>query len=538
MKQEMLINVSQPEECRIAIMENGVLEELYVERTSQDNYVGNIYKGRIVNIEPSIQAAFVDFGVGRNGFLHISDVEPQYYRQGGLDPDKAFDVAEPSGRGLESAEEDADARQRTATNRRPRLGDRPRVKPPIQDVLRRGDEVLVQVIKEGFGTKGPTLSTYISIPGRYLVLMPPLGRVGISKKIDDEHDRRMLRDIMLDLQPPKGVGFVVRTAGTERTKSEMARDMTYLLRLWKSIVRRMRKYSAPIDIYQESDMIIRTIRDMFTEDVGRILIDEPAAYERAREFLELVMPKYVSRLQLYDGKEPLFHRYGLEEEISRIHQRKVPLKGGGSIVIDQTEALVAIDVNSGSFRTEKSAEENAYQMNIIAAKEIARQLRLRDLGGVIVNDFIDMRRDRYRRGVEKALYDAMKRDRARTKILRTSPFGLIEMTRQRIRPSLRKSIFRDCPTCTGTGMVKTAESMAIEVMRTLQLSATRDDIARLNVTVHDEVAAWINNRKRREIAQFEDTVHMQLHVVGKESVSPEHMMFEAWDSNSRPVRFP
>ena len=543
MKQEMLINVSQPEECRIAIMEDGVLEELYVERTSQDNYVGNIYKGRIVNIEPSIQAAFVDFGVGRNGFLHISDIEPQYYRQGGLDPDKAFDMVEPSGRGdvasvEESGEADADARLQTAVKRRPRLGDRPRVKPPIQDVLRRGDEVLVQVIKEGFGTKGPTLSTYISIPGRYLVLMPPLGRVGISKKIDDEHDRRVLRDIMLELKPPKGVGFVVRTAGTERTKSEMARDMTYLLRLWKSIVRRMRKYSAPIDIYQESDMIIRTIRDMFTEDVGRILIDEPAAYERAREFLELVMPKYVDRLELYEGKEPLFHRYGLEEEILRIHQRKVPLKGGGSIVIDQTEALVAIDVNSGSFRTEKSAEENAYQMNLIAAKEIARQLRLRDLGGVIVNDFIDMRRERYRRGVEKALYDAMKRDRARTKILRTSPFGLIEMTRQRIRPSLRKSIFRDCPTCIGTGMVKTAESMSIEVMRTLQLSAMRDDITRLNVTVHEEVATWINNRKRREIAQFEDAVHMQLHVTGKESVSPEHLVFEAWDSNSRLVRFP
>ncbi len=544
MKQEMLINVSQPEECRIAIMEDGVLEELYVERTSQDNYVGNIYKGRIVNIEPSIQAAFVDFGVGRNGFLHISDIEPQYYRQGGLDPDKAFDVTEPTGRGADASsrddagESDADARQRAAIKRRPRLGDRPRVKPPIQDILRRGDEVLVQVIKEGFGTKGPTLSTYISIPGRYLVLMPPLGRVGISKQIDDEHDRRMLRDIMHDLKPPKGVGFVVRTAGTERTKSEMARDMTYLLRLWKSIVRRMRKYSAPIDIYQESDMIIRTIRDMFTEDVGRILIDEPAAYERAREFLELVMPKYVNRLELYEGKEPLFHRYGLEEEIGRIHQRKVPLKGGGSIVIDQTEALVAIDVNSGSFRTEKSAEENAYQMNLIAAKEIARQLRLRDLGGVIVNDFIDMRRDRYRRGVEKALYDAMKRDRARTKILRTSPFGLIEMTRQRIRPSLRKSIFRDCPTCIGTGMVKTAESMSIEVMRTLQLSAMRDDITRLNVTVHEEVATWINNRKRREIAQFEDAVHMQLHVTGKETVSPEHLVFEAWDSNSRVVRFP
>jgi ribonuclease E len=531
----MLINVSQPEECRIAIIEDGVLEELYVERTSQDNLVGNIYKGRIVNIEPSIQAAFVDFGVGRNGFLHISDVEPQYYRQGGLDPDKAFD-AEPPGRTAEAAE--GDAGQRTAARRKPRLGDRPRVKPPIQDILRRGDEVLVQVIKEGFGTKGPTLSTYISIPGRYLVLMPPLGRVGISKKIDDERDRRLLRDIMLDLQPPKGVGFVVRTAGTERTQSEMARDMAYLLNLWKSIVRRMRKYSAPIDIYQESDMIIRTIRDMFTEDVGRILIDDQAAYERAREFLELVMPNYVGRLQLYEGKEPLFHRYGLEEEIGKMYQRKVPLKGGGSIVIDQTEALVAIDVNSGSFRTEKSAEENAYQMNLIAAKEIARQLRLRDLGGVIVNDFIDMRKEKYRRGVEKALHDAMKRDRARTKILRTSPFGLVEMTRQRIRPSLRKSIFRDCPTCAGTGTVKTAESMAIEVMRTLHLSATRDDVTRLDITVHDEVATWINNRKRREITQFEDATHIQLHVDGREDVSPEHLVFQAFDTNGRTVRFP
>ncbi len=539
MKQEMLINVSQPEECRIAIMEDGVLEELYVERTSQDNLVGNIYKGRIVNIEPSIQAAFVDFGVGRNGFLHISDVEPQYYRQGGLDPDKAFDLVDSAGKAADAVPANGDdALRAQRVQRKPRLGDRPRVKPPIQDILRRGDEVLVQVIKEGFGTKGPTLSTYISIPGRYLVLMPPLGRVGISKKIDDERDRRVLRDIMLDLKPPKGVGFVVRTAGTERTKSEMARDMAYLLRLWKSIVKRMRKYSAPIDIYQESDMIIRTIRDMFTEDVGRILIDEPAAYERAKEFLELVMPKYAPRLQLYEGKEPLFHRYGLEEEIGRIHQRKVPLKGGGSIVIDQTEALVAIDVNSGSFRTEKSAEENAYQMNLIAAKEIARQLRLRDLGGVIVNDFIDMRKEKYRRGVEKALHDAMKRDRARTKILRTSPFGLIEMTRQRIRPSLRKSIFRDCPTCTGTGTVKTAESMAIEVMRTLHLSESRDDVTRLTVTVHDEVATWINNRKRREITQFEDRTHIQLHVVGKDGVSPEHFVFEAWDTGGRSIRLP
>ena len=535
MKQEMLINVTQAEECRIAIIEEGVLEELYVERTSQENLVGNIYKGKVVNIEPSIQAAFVDFGVGRNGFLHISDIEPQYYRQGGLDPDKAFELTDPA---RPSSEGTNNGGRPSDRQRKPRIGDRPRVKPPIQDILKRGDELLVQVIKEGFGTKGPTLSTYISIPGRYLVLMPPLGRVGVSKKIDNEKERRVLRGVMNALKPPKGVGFVVRTAGTERTKSEMARDMAYLLRLWKSIVKRMRKYSAPIDIYQESDMIIRTIRDMFTEDVGRILIDDRAAYERAREFLELVMPKYASRLQFYDGKEPLFYRYRLEEEISRIHQHKVPLKGGGSIVIDTTEALVAIDVNTGSFRTEKSAEENAYQMNLIAAKEIARQLRLRDLGGVIVNDFIDMRREKYRRGVERALHDAMKRDRARTKVLRTSPFGLIEMTRQRIRPSLRKSVFRDCPTCLGTGMAKTAESMAIEVMRMLQLSVTRDDISRLTITVHDEVATWINNRKRREIAQFEDVSQVELHIIGQDAASPEHLGIEAWEASGRTVRFP
>ena len=250
------------------------------------------------------------------------------------------------------------------------------------------------------------------------------------------------------------------------------------------------------------------------------------------------MPRYAPRLQLYEGSEPLFHRYGLEDEISRIHQRKVPLKGGGSIVIDQTEALVAIDVNSGSFRTEKTAEENAYQMNLIAAKEIARQLRLRDLGGVIVNDFIDMRREKYRRGVEKALHDAMKRDRARTKVLRTSPFGLIEMTRQLIRPSLRKSIFRDCPTCDGTGMVKTPERMSIEVMRLLGLAAMRDDIVKLTVTVHEEVSTWINNRKRREMAQFEDASHIELHVLGRESVSPEHLIFEAADEKGKAVRFP
>ncbi|MGI9455532.1 MAG: Rne/Rng family ribonuclease [Aeoliella sp.] len=542
MKQEMLINVAQPEECRIAIVEDGLLEELYVERSSQDNYVGNIYKGKIVNLEQSIQAAFVDFGVGRNGFLHISDVEAQYFRQGGYDPDKAIEPNGSQGRPKGNAKENNGGRggrggnggSKTAT-RRARPGVRPRIKPPIQEIFRRGDEVLVQVIKEGIGTKGPTLSTYISIPGRYLVLMPALGRIGVSRKIEDEDARRRLRDILRELNPPKGLGFIVRTAGTDRTKKELSRDLAYLLRLWKVIVRRIKKIAGPVDIYEESDMIIRTIRDIFTSDVDSIYIDEPTAYERAKEFLQIVMPRYVNRLQLYEGKEPLFHKYKLDEEIARINQRQIPLRGGGSLVIDQTEALVAIDVNSGSFRTDGSAEESAFQLNKIAAREIARQLRLRDLGGVVVNDFIDMRKDRNRRTVEKTLRDAVKRDRARTKILRTSPFGLIEMTRQRIRPSLKRSVYKECPGCSGSGVVKSAESMAIEVIRKLLMCAHHERIVRITVTVEEEVANYLNNRKRRELTRLEDEYNLQVLVMSREDVSPEYLKIECEDGSGREV---
>jgi len=541
MKQEMLINVSQPEECRIAIVEDQVLEELYIERSGQDNYVGNIYKGVVVNLEPSIQAAFVDCGVGRNGFLHISDIEPQYFRQGGYDPTQPIVPGRPPrqrSEHVDDVEEDDDDVDEDAPRRAFRPGIRPRVKPPIQEILRRGDELLVQVIKEGIGTKGPTLSTYISIPGRYLVLMPALGRIGVSRKIEDEATRRRLRDVMLELNPPKGVGFIVRTAGADRTQKELSRDLAYLLRLWKVIVRRIKRCAAPVDIYEESDMIIRTIRDIFTADVDTIQIDEPAAFERAKEFLQLVMPRYVHRLKLYEGKEPLFHRYGLESEIARIHQRKVPLRSGGSIVIDQTEALVAIDVNSGSFRTDDSAEETAFQMNILAAREIARQIRLRDLGGVIVNDFIDMRKEKHRRGVERALRDSVKRDRARTKILRTSPFGLIEMTRQRIRPSLKRSVFMDCPACQGTGVVKTPESMAIEVVRLLMLASQGANIAQVTVTVATEVANYINNRKRREITALEEGGNITVQVLGAKGVLPEHLHFQCIDRDGREVPFP
>ncbi|MBR4976620.1 MAG: ribonuclease E/G [Thermoguttaceae bacterium] len=528
MSQKMLVNARQPEECRIAVVEDGVLEELYVERTTNDNYVGNIYKGVIVNIEQSIQAAFVDFGVGRNGFLHISDVEPHYFKQA-----------------PNFVPKENDDRRRFGGKRR---GDRhldddfcdygrPKVKPPIQDVFQKGDEVVVQVIKEGIGTKGPTLSTYISIPGRYLVLMPALGRVGVSRKIEDESTRRKLRALMDELNPPKGLGFIVRTAGADRTRKELALDLAYLMRLWKSIVRRIKNLPGPVGIYEESDMIIRTIRDVFTADVESIVVDEESAYERAKEFLQVIMPRYADRISYYDGREPLFAKCKVDREIAKIHSRKVALKDGGSIVIDQTEALVAIDVNSGNFRTNDSPEETAFQMNLRAAKEIARQIRLRDLGGVIVNDFIDMTNEAHRRAVERTLRDAVKRDRSKTKILRTSPFGLIEMTRQRVRPGLKRSIYRECPCCRGGGAIKSVESMALEIIRMLTLAGQEAKASQIVVGVADEVAEYFNNKTRLQLAQIETEANVSVVLRSVSDVWPEHLEIEIFDESGKKVPF-
>src|SRR5205823_2768888 len=283
-------------------------------------------------------------------------------------------------------------------------------------------------------------------------------------------------------------------------------------------------------------MITRTIRDTFTSEIDTIYVDEPTAFEHAQEFMQIVMPRYASRIKLYDGSEPLFHKYGIESEIARIQRRHVPLPAGGSIVIDQTEALVAIDVNSGNFRADNNAEETAYQMNLQAAKEIARQLRLRDLGGVIVNDFIDMRDEKHRRSVEKAMRDAVKRDRARTKILKISAFGIIEMTRQRIRPSLKRSVYQDCPHCRATGQVKTTESMSIDVMRMLQMAAHRADIVRIHIEVHEDVANYLQNKKRRDVTRLEDAGEVQVSILGRLGVAPEALEFRCYDNNNNEIK--
>ena len=501
----MLINVADADECRIAILHQERLEELFIERASTESHVGNIYKGRVVNVEPSIQAAFIDFGLPKNGFLHVSDLQPQYF------PENMRHV-EDVGR---------------KTPRRER--------PPIQRCLRRGQEIIVQVIKEGIGTKGPTLSSYISIPGRYLVMMPGMSRLGVSRRIEDEETRRKMRRILDELDLPKDMGFILRTAGIDQTKRELQRDLNYLQRLWKVVADRIRSERAPCELYQESDLVIRTIRDVYSSEFGKIIVDDEATARKAREFLAIAMPRANPPVEFYKSATPLFHHYGIEAEIERINSRHVPLPSGGSLVIESTEALVAIDVNSGRYREHDDAEQTAFRINLEAAEEIARQLRLRDLGGLILCDFIDMRMEKHRRGVERALRDALKKHKERAKCLRMSQFGIIEMTRQRTRPSIKRSIYQDCPYCRGAGLVKNPESMVLEVMRLLRLAVHHNQVDRVEVRVARDVAHLLQNRKRAAIHELEQQTGRRILIRADGNLGPDQYAFEVIDQRGGPI---
>jgi ribonuclease E len=474
MSREMLINVAESEECRVAVVENGVLEELYLERASLGSHVGNIYKGRVVNIEAGIQAAFVDIGIHKNGFLHISDVHPRLF---------------PGNRGatVESIG------QRKALKERP----------PIQSCLRKGSEIIVQVTKEGLKTKGPTLSTYLALPGKYLVMMPWMKRHGVSHKIEDEEERKRLREILEQSDPPKGQGFIIRTAGEGSSKRDIHNDLRYLRRLWNIIEKRMESEKAPGELYQESDLVIRALRDIFDNKITNIVCDSENIVRKIRDFLAQAYPRMKRRVRYHDSKVPLFYKYQIEDEIAKVQSRTVQLKGGGSVIIEQTEALVSIDVNSGRYRRHKNPEQTAYESNMEAAGEIARQLRLRDLGGLIICDFIDMRSEKHRKEVERIFRDAVKTDRARTRIMRISRFGVVEMTRQRMRPSLQFSTYLACKHCGGTGFVKSHESSSIEIIRLLNLAASKKQIKRIELSASPEVADYLQNEKRVAITQVE-----------------------------------
>ena len=473
MPKRMLINTVQGQECRIAIVSDKGLEELYVERTSTASRVGNIYKARVMNVEAAIQAAFVDIGLGKNGFLHVSDVNPTYFPK--------------HKRSVESV-----GQKRSHYYR-----------PPIQECLRRGQEVVVQMIKEGIGTKGPTMTTYLSIPGRLLVMMPGMSRLGVSRKVEDEDARDKARSALSELVLPPDMGFIVRTAGIDRPKRELQRDLNYLLRLWKAVKQQIKRARIPSEIYEESDLVTRTIRDIYSPEIERVICDSPAVARQVEQFLNVAVPRGKHSVELYTGKEGLYYEAGLEAEIEKIHARRVEMPMGGSLIFDQAEALVAIDVNSGRFRQHSDAETTALKINLQAAEEIARQLRLRDMGGVIIIDFIDMREEKNRRLLEKTLKDAMKPDRAKTKVLRTSAFGIIELTRQRLGPSLKQSYFNRCSRCDGLGVVQSEESLSLKIMRDVQRAGADANVAHIEAVVPPEVAHFLLNRQRLQIARLE-----------------------------------
>ncbi len=497
----MLINVSEGEECRIALVEDGKLEELYMERTSSTSHVNNIYKGRVTNVEPSIQAAFVDFGLGRNGFLHISDLLPSYFGRNGEDVHEFI--------GKKMARRD---------------------RPPIQRCLRRGDEIVVQVIKEGIGTKGPTLSTYLSVSGRMLVMMPGVSGRGVSKKIEDEDERRRLKQILDALTPPDDCGFIIRTESVGKTKAEVERDLKYLARLWEQIKKKIASGPGPMELYTEGDLVSRTVRDVFTSDVEKIVVDNKDVARRVKDVIKITNPRTKNKVELYEDPVPLFHKYGIEKDIEMMYSRHVPLPSGGSLVIDSTEAIVAIDVNSGKFRDHSDAEMTAYKTDMEAADEIPRQLRLRDLGGVIICDFIDLRFERHRRDLERRLHDEFKKDRARTKVLRMSQFGIIEMTRQRMRPSLKRSIYFDCPHCKGAGLVKTPESMSLDVMRRLAIATHDARVVRVELSVCPDVSYYLQNRKRRQLAEMESRSQKQVVIRSDAALGLDEMRLDLFDN--------
>jgi ribonuclease E len=674
----MLINAIDPEESRIAVVEDGVLQELHVELANREAYLGNIYKGKVVNIEPSIGAAFVAFGGRVNGFLHVSDVLPAYGRpefmlddviegrarvdvddgpesmqqaladddddeggdagpakagprggpedhdgdepeiepsnvtvaehddeaavepvdpaehehghhkdavdaDAGADGPRGADEPPPGGGGEDdgfgdgierplnmaaagdgpegdgadgdggpeagpaatptptsaapdggdavvngsadgATDGDADAagaagpggggdkrgRRNRRGGNRDRSGERrPRgPRPTIDQLLKKGQEVVVQITKEGIGSKGPTLTTYVSLPGRCLVLMPSLPKCGVSRKIEDARERKRLKRIVreLDETGSGGIGFIVRTAGVNKSLQDLQRDRDYLKKIWEMVAQRLKVTRAPALLYQESDLVLKAMRDQFTPDIADVVVDSEDVFLRIRDFAEKLMPHMAERIKQHAMTTPLFHHFGIEKEVEALYQPKIDLPNGASIVIDQAEALVAIDVNSGKYKAGGDSDETAYRTNLDAIPEIVRQLRLRDLGGLIIIDFIDMAHEKHRRGVEKRLIDALHGDRARIKVGRISPFGMLEITRQRVGPGLKRTVFMQCPHCKGAGWSRTVQSKALSVLRESRALVNLKGYSVLQVFAAPAVTDYLVNHKRRAVLELEDAV--------------------------------
>jgi ribonuclease E len=592
MANKMLIDAAHPEETRVVVLRGNRVEEFDFESASRKQLRGNIYLAKVTRVEPSLQAAFVDYGGNRHGFLAFSEIHPDYYqipvadRQALIEAEdqenaeaearetesRAPEHEEPSAESeasaaAESAAPSAEAMPESAGRGEPVISEaaaersdeprderaaeeahddsevvsddrvesvgaedaleelperrKPRVRQyKIQEVIKRRQVLLVQVVKEERGTKGAALTTYLSLAGRYSVLMPNTARGGgISRKITSPADRKRLKQVATDLEVPEGMGVILRTAGASRTKAEVKRDFEYLLRLWENVRELTLKSTAPTLVYEEGSLIKRSIRDLYNKDIDEILVAGDDAYREAKDFMRMLMPSHAKNVKPYRDKQPIFARSGIEAQLDAMFSPQVTLRSGGYIVINQTEALVSIDVNSGRATREHNIEDTAHQTNLEASDEVARQLRLRDLAGLIVIDFIDMEEKRNNRSVERKLKDALKNDRARIQVGRISHFGLLEMSRQRIRTGVLESTTTSCPVCQGTGHIRAPASVALHVLRSLEDQLLRGVTHHLTVRTRTQVALYILNQKRAHLSELEQRFGLRITVAADESIA-------------------
>lgn len=479
----MLINAVESEEHRIAFVDDGMLDGFHIDIDTTEQIEGNIYKGVVERIEKSLQACFVNFGGKRNGFLPADVIHPEYfYSTDNLPKDQGT--------------------------------------PKIEKVIKKGQELLVEVIKDMPGSKGAHLTTYVSLAGRYLVLTPGRTINGVSRKIEDEEERQRLKTVMSQFKIPEGLGYIVRTVAAGQNKKDLSRDLNRLVRLWKSTRKSVQKAPPLTLIHKEQDISLRTIRDYYTSDVSEVVVDDKEHFRKIKEYMRIISPRDQKKVKLYDGKRPIFDNYNIEKQIESIYVNKVFLKSGGSVVFDTTEALIAIDVNSGRGKAGKNVESMVYKTNVEAAKEIARQLRLRDLGGLVVIDFIDMRERKHIRDVEKTLREELRKDRAKTDTSQISKFGIMELSRQRLRPSIESKSYQACDYCGGRGMVIAVSAAAVSFMRRIWMGVSKGDIAQVNGVLHSEVADYIQNRKRSDLISLEKRYGVIINIKADHTLPP------------------
>ena len=580
MSMRMLIDARHPEETRVAVAKGNRIEEFDFESSEHKQLKGNIYLAKVTRVEPSLQAAFVDYGGNRHGFLAFSEIHPDYYQIPKADRDALLaeeaahaaeeerlraaeyddeedepevvedtgeDAGEPEADGEREGDDAAEVGTGSARSpvdesaaeelRKKRQALRRRYK--IQDVIQRRQVLLVQVVKEERGNKGAALTTYLSLAGRYCVLMPNTSHGGgISRKISNGADRKRLKSIISDLKLPSTMGLIVRTAGLQRTKTEIKRDFDYLARLWDEIREKTLASSAPALIYRDSDLIKRAIRDLYHREIEEVVVEGEEGYKAARGFMKLLMPSHVRRVNSYSDPTPIFQRYGVEDQLTAMYQPVVQLKSGGYLVINPTEALVSIDINSGRSTREHNIEQTAYATNLEAAAEIARQLRLRDMAGLVVIDFIDMEQSSHVRKVEKAMKEALKNDRARIQVGRISSFGLMEMSRQRLRTGVLEASTKACPHCEGTGLMRTASSAGLSALRIVEDEAARGRGDKILLRAGAEAAIYVLNKKRGELAEIEERYGVTVEVAIEEAFEGARMTVESSGPRPQPKERP